>query len=478
MPVRNRREVVPASRFRCMNPLRKPVRSLDLTKSLPKLLHQTVEPVARNPVRNRTETGGRRIGRRAVWSVISAVLLVMGGGFVVSTYFVPRPPIPDGVDADPVAEESPARVWEVPLAGTGEAPGARYAYARQEDSDLVVFQGTDGGSPTLVEVARFPDFTADSFLESSEYQAWPIMGFAPSRGLLVYVGNDGLNLYDLNHRKGRPLIRKQQEAQTNVGLPARWSLKGLEGVFALTNPVVSPDGEYVAMTEIRGSDTACGILRISTAEYFSPKDGMGKSPACLNMVWGRDNVLVDAEFGVEFQGRLWVVRPDDFSTVTNLSDRIGIRNADFYEATLAPDGATIAFLYKDTFDTEDNILALAKLDGSGSTILNDEGIKETPFFSEDGRVIYAVESLPEKQVLVAYGPGPKERAVVAALPENFNYWEDPEWIGDGRLGLVGKISDPLKKIRENNARLVIFDLKQHETVAVSDPFYEFLGFSE
>lgn len=335
----------------------------------------------------------------------------------------------------------------------------------KENNHVTVFK-KDPGNGAKETLFEFDDSQKSKTSGKKDVFAASI-ALSPDKKTIAFIADDGLSLYDLEKNEKDLLVKKEAIAVENMGIAPRWSVEDLKDVYALINPKWSPDGQFLSFVQIYSDYYGIGIINVRSKEYHPVQKNGGEAAIGLNAQWSLNaNIIIDPEFNGGDQSGLFISSDEKFDVLDNLSEKIGEKGADFYEAAISNDNKKIALIYKDNYGEEDdNILAVSSISGSDFSVLDKKYFKTLPFFSYKGDSIFFISDLSDdSSLLSSINLETKQKSDRAILPKNFNFWFNPAWREEKQLSILGKSYDPLNKNQKIKEIFLLIDVDNKKII--------------
>ncbi len=293
----------------------------------------------------------------------------------------------------------------------------------------------------------------------------PNAAISAKNNLIAYADSQGLSTYDLNAKNSRQIIKKTSESVVNLGISPKWSIN-MAGVYNIQFPQWSEDGRFISFVKVYSDKLAPGIFDIKTNRYYSLENYGEIELSGANLKWSAaNNGVILPEFGRNAQSGLYFLNAKNFNRPVDIGKKVIDGEADFYEAVFSPDGGRIGFTYKKDYLNDNNVLAVADSTGGNFKKLDEDEEKLFIFFSQDGQYLYFVNDFEGNSLLSQINIESGEKNDIAVLPEDFNFWNNHAWMGDGILMLSGKILQPAENVSQTKKGVImILDLNKNELV--------------
>lgn len=435
--------------------------------------HGKIKSIQRNNVLTHGTSGPKRSKGRAIWhrvlKIFSAFFVAIVG-FIGIVYWNEQrlPSIADKSREDTESTDETKKIEALPAEGSGSAGTAAdtqlsfsgWYVSERNEHNTQVFRVAASGELKEKIFEFVPNSTANFTQSDMLRDVYHSAALSPDTKRVVYITEEGLFMRSLDSGEVVSLITQTEKSSLQFRMSAQWSVDAMTDVYALSYPAWSANGRYVSFLELQLDSVSCAVFDTLQGEYF-PLRGDGLE--CYDMRWAPSgDRLVISEVTRENTYRFRVVGPDFTNPGEDIAESWASEKKRFmHDVAFHPNAEVIAFLYKNNLNSDDDVVAYARIDGSDFRDMDEKKAKSAAFFSQDGKRMYYIEiddqELP-RMYFTEWEQVKSNKTKVVDLPEGFVRWDRFEWLDKRYIFAIGKTFHSEKRV--SDSRVFVIDVEK------------------
>lgn len=311
----------------------------------------------------------------------------------------------------------------------------------------------------------------------------PSLTLNESGDTLVYIEEDGVAVYEASTGASRTALHREPGPTFgSSGLTrSRWIGDGgaeLCFAFNVAEPVISPDGQRVAVTMTQYEGSSLAVFDATGAAACLIEGATSGNPA-----WGAQGDLLIPGGGGEYaRAGLFVVPRSDPCAAVKIAEAPAQYLAGFESGSWSADGSTIiTSLVEGEPEPVHASLRLVSRDGSENRVLIADGFNFWPTFDPTQRHIYFVRRsrMPRaaEESIGRYDLESGDETIIQNVPGGWSL-RSPSWTADGQLVFRAHSNKDGCYYWSCDDRVVVLDPASGNVVYASAPrdFTNYLGF--